>query len=94
MVGRFNEDVFDCRKCGQTIVYEPANEEIVKCDHCGTNHKINDDRTIEKVYVIMFESEIFESDFYTDPNKAIERLEKLRALLNTDKYWCKILQKA
>lgn len=39
-MGRMNEDVFDCRVCGCSIVYEPANEQIVQCSNCQTKHKV------------------------------------------------------
>lgn len=45
-----------------------------------------------KVYVIMFESDIMESVFYTDENKVSERVEQLRKSFG-DKYWYKTLQK-
>lgn len=48
---------------------------------------------MDKVYLIMFDSEIFESDFYTDENKVSERVEQLRKSFG-DKYWYKTLQKA
>lgn len=48
---------------------------------------------MDKVYVIMFETEIWESGFYTDEDKASERVESLRSTLKSNNYWYKTLHK-
>jgi hypothetical protein len=48
---------------------------------------------LDKVYVIMFELEIWESGFYTDETKVSERVEALRTSLNSNSYWYKTLHK-
>ena len=44
---------------------------------------------MDKVYVIMFDLEILESHFYTDETKVSKRVEVLRELYNSTKYWYK-----
>lgn len=41
-MGRMNEDVFSCRKCGESVVYEPGGREIqnVACGKCGASHVV------------------------------------------------------
>jgi hypothetical protein len=45
---------------------------------------------MDKVYVIMWFNDIFESTFYTDENKVAERVERLNKILNAG-YWYKTL---
>lgn len=51
-MGRYNEDVFGCRQCQHSVVYEPAQDGVrkyVTCDHCGAVHEVRHTIEIQQV---------------------------------------------